>query len=99
MSSRPVLLFIIYHIFTNVLLHHIKYRKLTLTTNMFFELLFKIKGSILIFMLTIDSFVNLSNYSAVISAQFNTFTPLAMLISILQNSTDYAPNGSALRIT
>lgn len=35
MNSSPVLLFIIYHIFANILLHHIKYRKLTLTTNMF----------------------------------------------------------------
>ncbi len=50
-------------------------------------------------MLTIDCLINLNNYSAVISAQFNTFTPLAMFISILQNSTDYAPNGSELRIT
>lgn len=51
------------------------------------------------FMLTIGSLVNLTNYSAVITAPFNTFAPLAMFISILQNPTDYAPNGSALRIT
>lgn len=40
-------------------------------------------------MLTIDNLVNLTNYSSVISAPFNTFTPLATFISIVQNSTDY----------